>query len=1143
MDCVLRLPSTRGREASTEMEPARVSDSRDVFLSYRSSDRDQVEGFASALRESGLSVFLDRHSLVAGSSWSLALEQALGSARAVLVFQGPATGLSYFQRLEAELAIRLQSEAKDRGEVFPVIPVLLPGARPESSFLWSNHAIDLREPGQELLAVQALHRALVQTDDESVEHTGAIAICPYRALEAFREEDAALFFGRDAVASELVARVEDHDIVAVIGASGSGKSSVVHAGLIPRLRRLRAPQRAWDVVSMRPGADPFDALGCALQPVLEPIIEEDQSISRGHSLGAQLAQAEQSLVSAVERVLARSNHGRRLLLVVDQFEELFTQTRSDVARSFVDALFDALARTPLSIAITLRADFYAQAIALDRRLSERLPKRTVNLSALDRRELRAVVEGPANRVGLRFEAGLVERILDQVERQPGALPLLEFALSTLWDKRERREIRHVHYDAIGEVAGAISRRAERVLRGAESSDHVAAANLFLRLVRVSESEEAHSDARVRVRIGALSAAERAVMARFIDARLIVLRSGEVEPASIELAHEALLRSWPQLARWIDAQRVFLLWRQALVHQVNEWQSHARDASLLLRGSVLRTARRWLRERPDALNSEERALIDASRRQQRRSRILQLTVASVLLLLPAAWTISWVVEQTNWFQVWKAPHIATGLMGAAGPEIAANWVYTLDCVGRLDAVGGSKAVVVDPFLLEWSDVTDALWQVAGVLQAAGRNSEAAGFTERALSAQSHLERRGDGGWQLGAAERLHRVGRSQAGRAYALRGLSLMRSQSLRDARAFGLVTAARTLAVVGLHDAARAALAEGSALPWPETSAVQRGYFAVQQAAAWVGIGEVDRALDALGEQPPTLAMIQDLLDGEHWLEAERLSARAGDPRALAIVASALWLRGEVAKAKALTDACMQAFEDKVNLARTREQILSIEQIENTRMYLQRHLLLEIMQVDEALQLLRRRDALDELATFATVLSDTGHLSAAQLLANELVVRIASAPPANGDWLRWKLANALSEHNPEQALELARAVSGSAIQLYALSDAAFGFAARGAEARAVGLINEIVLRLPTIDDGNWREQIWLGKARALIRLHRYHDAMGSDELSPESPRSAALLSAWTLLLRDDAVRRNPKLKERFERGPTRGMGRYGLYWL
>jgi len=415
---------------------------RSLFLSYNSVDRPSVVALQKLLKVRGITTFLDRDQLAPGLPWPAALEEALRSVRAVAVFIGRELG--GWQKREMFFALDRQVREEKQGHPWPVIPVLLAGADLTASFLFLNTWIDLRGGlGSVAVAetVDAFERAITAAALASrILAEPATGLCPYRGLEAFREEHAAFFSGRAAFAKQLFDFTLGKDLVAVVGPSGSGKSSVVQAGLVPLLRRERSPAPSWDVVAFTPGTDPFLRLASALIPLLEQDLSEADRLTEGQKVGERLASGEIRLESVIDRVIEKSNGTGRLLVIADQFEELFTLTPEPKRRPFAAVLLRAIGKAHFTLLVTLRADFYSQIITLDRKLSDRLAPAQVNIGALTNDELRESIVCPAKLVGLEFEQGLVDRILRDVGSEPGNLPLLEFALTGLWSRREGRSL-------------------------------------------------------------------------------------------------------------------------------------------------------------------------------------------------------------------------------------------------------------------------------------------------------------------------------------------------------------------------------------------------------------------------------------------------------------------------------------------------------------------------------------------------------------------------------------------------------------------------------------------------------------------------------------------------------------------------------
>ena len=626
----------------------------EIFLSYNSVDRLAVVAIQRLLQARGFETFLDRENLVPGLPWPQALEQALRSVRAVAVFIGPQLG--GWQRRELAFALDRQVSEEKQGCAFPVIPVLLPGADLTPGFLFLNTWIDLRAGLGAAIVTEALDALESATRGvrpaESPDRTAPF--CPYRGLRAFREEDAAFFAGREDLSQRLLELTVVGELVAVVGPSGSGKSSVIQAGLLPRLRRQRPPQTVWDAVVFTPGKEPCHRLAAALIPLLESDLSETKRLAEAQALGQALATGQVKLAAVVDRVIEKSNGTGSLLVVADQFEELFTLTSQDERRGFARLLVDALGNAPFTLLVTLRADFYSQAIGLDREISDRFTRAQLNIGALTAVELEKAIKRPAELVGLSFEPGLAERILADVGTEPGYLPLAQFALTELWQRRRGALLLHEAYDDIGGVAGALTRRAEAEFEKFPEERREIARRLFSRLVRVAEPDEASEDTRQRLNLAGADEMTMDVLQALAraDVRLLVTSSDEKSGGqTIEIAHEALIRNWQRLRDWVSEDREFLLWRRRLGERVQEWKAHDRDSDFLLRDRPLSEAERWFLARESDLDADEHNYIEnglqarsqeRKREQRRRFQWLALLagVAATVLTFSMVALLEW-----------------------------------------------------------------------------------------------------------------------------------------------------------------------------------------------------------------------------------------------------------------------------------------------------------------------------------------------------------------------------------------------------------------------------------------------------------------------------------------------------------------------
>jgi formylglycine-generating enzyme required for sulfatase activity len=431
--------------------------------------------------------------------------------------------------------------------------------------------------------------------------------CPYLGLNAFREADAPWFFGRELFVDALVRAVDACPVVAVIGPSGSGKSSVVQAGLFPVLRQ----RSGWTLASLRPGHDPWSALAGCFCDLLGLQFDNDLERARETKrLGAELAAATRARgpdqgalgpADLMRRIIDRQPRPGRLLLLVDQWEELYTH---DPARGpevlgepqsepvpghgdeppaeiqaeplpehFANALIGATTGAPCTLVLTLRADFYHRLLE-HRRLADAVRGAGhVDLSPMNGDELQRAILEPARRAGLAFESGLPERILEDLGQEPGLLPLLELCLTRLWERRQDSTLSAAAYGAIGGVRGAIIQAAEAEMEGLGPLREGQVRDLFLRLVQL---DDAAPDTRRRATRTEVGESAWPLAQRLADTRLLV--TGR-DPASgeqtLEVAHEALIRFWPRLRGWLADARDGLRLQTEIRRAARLWEGKGR----------------------------------------------------------------------------------------------------------------------------------------------------------------------------------------------------------------------------------------------------------------------------------------------------------------------------------------------------------------------------------------------------------------------------------------------------------------------------------------------------------------------------------------------------------------------------------------
>jgi WD40 repeat protein/transcriptional regulator with XRE-family HTH domain len=427
---------------------------------------------------------------------------------------------------------------------------------------------------------------------------------PYRGLEAFTEADANNFFGRDEQIVKLKQVVQRQQMLVMFGSSGSGKTSIIQAGLIPILR-----QDQWIIVQMRPGRQPFLSLAEGMLAAAYPNHSENGRRAKASKLADNWLRASTTVLQTAQ-ALPHFADATHCLLIVDQFEELFTICQDpQVTERFI---CDLLALTehsnlPAKLLLAIRADFYDEVVRVPA-LSAKLNEGHYSLPVMSQAQLEAAILQPARALFTRFEEGLLSRILLDVGDSPGKLTLLEFALTQLWEHPANKAglLTLDAYNEIGRVQGALINYAEEVFNGLDTTEQQQAARLFLQLVKPSKR---HKTTRILASRTKLGSANWALATKLADSRLIVTGKDGREQA--EIIHEALIETWPRLANWIDQSRDFRIWQEDLNILVDQWQAMGYDEGVLLRGAPFATAVKYLDDRGDELSLPEQDFINAS----------------------------------------------------------------------------------------------------------------------------------------------------------------------------------------------------------------------------------------------------------------------------------------------------------------------------------------------------------------------------------------------------------------------------------------------------------------------------------------------------------------------------------------------------
>ena len=498
-----------------------------------------------------------------------------------------------------------------------------------------------KDPTERFESVDAFIDACENAEERPASlHTASSALIenPYKGLRAFGSGDTADFFGRERLVAELVDRLAGNTIASrclvVVGPSGSGKSSVVRAGLEPALRAGAVDgSDDWFTTVMVPGTDPFESLEAALLRI---------AVNPPPSLLSQLRDGERGVLRGMRRCL--KDDEQRVLVVIDQFEEVFVGEASGVANDFLNALAVVVEdpNSPLRLVLTLRADYYHRPLEHPV-FAQILKNSSIDVTPLAGDELERVIVEPAARCGVRFESGLVPRIAADTLGQPSPLPLLQYTLSELFERKDGDQLTVNAYEELGGLSGALSSRAERLYTEADDAQRSAIRRVFGRMTNPGENS---TDLRRRVTLTDLGDDDATAWAldQFGASRLVTFDRdvGTREP-TVEVAHEALLREWPRLVAWLEEDSEILRSVNALASAATTWQEGGRQNADLHRGDRLSSAVELRIAESDRLRDLDIEFIESSQAaaeaerqtEQRRVRRLQRLVAVVGVALVAA----------------------------------------------------------------------------------------------------------------------------------------------------------------------------------------------------------------------------------------------------------------------------------------------------------------------------------------------------------------------------------------------------------------------------------------------------------------------------------------------------------------------------
>jgi hypothetical protein len=480
---------------------------------------------------------------------------------------------------------------------------------------------------QLLVALEALAPA-----QAAVQRQGDMS--PYTGLAPFQESDAPRFFGRGRDITTLLSWLHDKPLLGVVGPSGVGKSSFVRAGVIPALKQ---GGERWEACILRPGREPLAALADIASNCMST---QDTTLTRQISLRQDILARlidEPGFLAAVLRSRARQQQSK-ILLFVDQFEELYTLTPAIEQRAAFTACLTAAAddpTSPLRVILCIRSDFLDRATE-DRHFISELHQGMYFLPQLDRASLHEALIRPAEMVGYRFESPwMVDHMLDALDTTTGALPLLQFTAATLWERRDRAQqiLTEGSYRSIGGLGGALASHADAVLAGLRVDDQILARSIFLRLV-TPERTRAIASIEELCEITQYPQSIQRLIDYLVNARLLVVQSGDTAAGSfVEIVHESLLRTWPTLERWLDENHEDAIFLDQITAVAKQWDAKGRPTGLLWRGETADEARRWCRRYRGPLPRVSSDYLDAvSAMATRAARTRQMLTAGTLVFL-------------------------------------------------------------------------------------------------------------------------------------------------------------------------------------------------------------------------------------------------------------------------------------------------------------------------------------------------------------------------------------------------------------------------------------------------------------------------------------------------------------------------------
>lgn len=610
-----------------------------IFLSHSSQDNEYAKNLAAWLREKQQrSIFLDfdpQNGIPAGHEWEKELYQQLRQCQAVIV-------LCSEHSMASEWCFAESMFAKALGKhIFPI--------RLDQSAVWpiltSLQIIDFSADSAE--GFERLWRAMLLKglDPKSIFDWDGNRP-PYPGLPSFQEEDAAIFFGREAEIHEVIAELNlsrqlaDNRMMILEGISGSGKSSLLRAGVIPRLKN---DKDNWIVIDpFRPQRNPVHELSLVLRKAFTHYDTDEGLRTEFERIISSFEQGNptEGLLNKTFRILrnAAENRGAMAVLIIDQFEELLGPEQNEEMKQLIQLLTDSLQTQDCEYLLiaTMRADFRSE-LEIHPELGN-IRFKSYSVMPMKIESFEQVIRGPAKLSGLQLESGLVHAIISDIESK-NALPLLAFTLRELWDRygSDKQLTIEEYQNKLGGLHNSVAKVAESVLQAKIPSKESleAVRDAFISLVRINEEGQFVRQPQLWDDLPTLS---QPIMEEFINKHLLVSRVEETTSKRlIEVAHEAIFRTWARLKQWLNEEKGFLEWRYRLQTEIMDWQHVEQDKGSLLRGAALNEALSWLEKKHDQLKDKEQVFIQNSQKRRARLRKLFTTfgITTSLVILTSA----------------------------------------------------------------------------------------------------------------------------------------------------------------------------------------------------------------------------------------------------------------------------------------------------------------------------------------------------------------------------------------------------------------------------------------------------------------------------------------------------------------------------